>query len=378
MPGETAPTADTKHSHITRRVVIIVMVLASLLGGFSVIHLPSSLTKVDAIQRASRAESVQTNTGDNDALIASDLKRKRRKADMEADHSTTVDDYRIDDYDYYDDDYSQYVFEVETSEAEAEVEDTAYLGSSTVDVPTSVITPTHDVTEMQPAETVTSQEITAPPLPDQYLLTVALETTTPQPDYSTVSHDYVTDDFKPHVPAGDTSATADTTARAGGVRLKEPPQSWKPDPTIFTSPQVQKIAEEYLNSMTWHSSTSQASVTSDGDDVSVPSTAPSPPYDDTSRTGVETSTDEHHQSVKDDQPETTTPGGDEQHLYTRYNIPTARPLPPACFREAFRIRRVCELSERQRDVAGESVTLEDVAQMIFVKATLNLLKVRHE
>ena len=83
-------------------------------------------------------------------------------------------------------------------------------------------------------------------------------------------------------------------------------------------------------------------------------------------------------------PAEDTDGGDddtaqeaeEDKIYTRYNIPTARPLPPPCFREAFKIKRVCELSEQQVRVSGENVTVEDIAQMMFVKSTLSSLKVR--
>ena len=40
-------------------------------------------------------------------------------------------------------------------------------------------------------------------------------------------------------------------------KLTEPPSSWRPNPTIYTSPRIQKIAEEFMNSVTWHT-TSEA------------------------------------------------------------------------------------------------------------------------
>ena len=66
----------------------------------------------------------------------------------------------------------------------------------------------------------------------------------------------------------------------------------------------------------------------------------------------------------------------DKSLYSQYNIPTARPLPPPCFREAFKLKRVCSLNKQQKAIKGDNITLEDVAQIVFSKSTLKALKVR--
>ena len=212
--------------------------------------------------------------------------------------------------------------------------------------------------DMTSEQLITSTEYTYPGQ-DMLYLTPRFETTTVEPNYASGSDEVI--GSSPDAPVGESPVLRQPSSTG----LKEPPASWKPNPTIFTSTQVQKIAEEYLNSMEWHSTSDAGGMT----DAPAPGTSSSPRQqpdseENTSETKAETVTEAKENDYLSDS------------VYSRYNIPTVRPLPPVCLREGYQIKRVCDLSDVQKSVKGDNVTLEDIALMMFVKSTLNALKVR--
>lgn len=204
----------------------------------------------------------------------------------------------------------------------------------------------------QNQEEVTSKQ---PQLP---LGTVAMMTTTPLPP---VGVDQTTPDggsggnlSNPPKSTSSPATPATATNYAPSPAPSAPPTKWTSNSHLYTSPEIQKLAQEYFNSVTIKTTSEPAQKKSFSN---TPSTSPTPV-----RTGLDSTKPE------DKPPKTSMP------KYTTYNIPTTTTLPPPCFRQPYKINQVCSLQEQHLVPRGENVTLEDIAKMVFLKSTLSSLK----
>ena len=185
--------------------------------------------------------------------------------------------------------------------------------------------------------------------------------TTPSPSSTDGYPMGTTRSFSTTTPMAPSSADTDTVSSVDAPNTYDRPTLSTPvtpsaAPTrktnayIYTTPEIQKIAQEYFSSVSMNPKASTKNT---------PSTSPTP-----SPGGLDSTKFRPRGSTQ----KPTKP------KYTSYKIPPTFTLPPPCFRQPFKLKEVCQLDKNQTAVKGENVTLEDIAKLLFLKSTLGNLK----